>query len=101
MADDETPTPRLTGRWQGLVSAAREVAQKLREVELAKSRVSGQLDPHGANLARQLRMVCTWYEGAFSRWTTNDVHVVEKQRQMDQFFALSELVKRVLEETPK
>jgi hypothetical protein len=82
------------------VSVARELGQKLREREMEKSRIDTKLDPHGASLARQLRMVCAWYEQAFSRWATVDIHVIEKQRQMDQFYALHALVKHVLEEAP-
>jgi len=97
MSDDETPTPRLTGKWIGLAATAEDLATKLRAKELILDKSLVSLNPRKASLCRQLRMVCLWYRDAFKIWSDSDVPILDKQQQQDQFFALNELIKRVLE----
>ena len=98
MSDPEAPTPRLSAQWQIFATAAREVADRLRDEELRKSRRLDMLDPHGANLVRQVRMVVESYAAAFGRWTTHEIPIEQKQREQQQFAALNTFARLLLGE---
>lgn len=96
--NDETPTPKLTGRWQVFATAARELAEKLQAAEhVASGRPDlAKLDAARASMLRTTRQVAEYYARVFARWTSTDVPIEQKHREQSEFLAFSNFVTEVL-----
>ncbi len=93
---DEAPTPRLTGTWQVWATAASELSDQLRELELRESKDWAKGDRARAQLARQTRHVAEAFARGFYAWTTAHVEILEKQRQRREFQLFNTFARELL-----
>ena len=100
MADDETPTPRLTHTFQTNVARARDMADRCRAKARAVSmaRPGGEMDVPRATALGDLAGLCDHYGRRFEAWSLTAIPYEQKDRELRAFGHLGQASRVELEE---